>query len=155
MKKSGLIKSVLATLVLALCLTSAAQAGERGTKDEAKALVEKAVAYLRENGKDKAVAEFNKADGQFIDRDLYIFAMSMDGIRLAHGKNQKLVGLSIEDFKDVDDKPYGKEIMELGRGVGSGWVDYKFTDPMTKKIAEKTTYLQREGDVVIASGAYK
>jgi len=153
--KFGMIKSVLALCVLAVGLASPAMAADRGSKDEAKALVEKAAAYLRENGKDKAVAEFNKADGLFIDRDLYIFAMSMDGIRLAHGKNQKLVGLSIEDFKDVDDKPYGKEIMDLGRGAGSGWVDYKFTDPMSKKIAEKTSYVQREGDVVIAAGAYK
>jgi len=112
-------------------------------------------AYLKANGKEKAVAEFNKADGLFIDRDLYVFAMNMDGIRLAHGKNQKLVGLSIADFKDVDDKPYGKEIMDLGKGAGSGWVDYKFTDPVTKKIGEKTSYVQREGDVIIAAGAYK
>jgi len=153
--KFGMIKSVLALCVLAVGLASPAMAADRGSKDEAKALVEKAAAYLRENGKDKAVAEFNKADGLFIDRDLYIVAMSMDGIRLAHGKNQKLVGLSIEDFKDVDDKPYGKEIMDLGRGAGSGWVDYKFTDPMSKKIAEKTSYVLREGDVVIAAGAYK
>lgn len=151
-----IVKSTLALLALTLCLSSPAMAAaERGTKEEAKALVERAAAYLRENGKEKAAAEFNKPDGKFTDRDLYVFAMSMDGIRLAHGKNQKLVGLSIEDFKDVDDKPYGKEIMDLGRGAGSGWVDYKFTDPLTKKIAEKTSYVLREGDVVIAAGAYK
>lgn len=149
------LKIILAALLLGLGLSSPVMAAERGTKEEAKALVEKAAAYLKAEGKDKAIAEFNKPDGLFIDRDLYVFAMNMDGVRLAHGKNQKLVGLSIMDFKDVDDKPYGKEIMDLGKGAGSGWVDYKFTDPMTKKIGEKTSYVLREGDVVIAAGAYK
>ncbi|MGE4351151.1 MAG: cache domain-containing protein [Bdellovibrionales bacterium] len=144
-----------AALFLTIGLVSPSLAAERGSKEEAKALVERAAAYLKENGKAKAIPEFNKPNGMFTDRDLYVFAMGMDGIRLAHGKNKKLVGLSIEDFKDVDGKPYGKEIMEIGRGVGSGWVDYKFTDPLTKKIAEKTSYVQREGDVVIAAGAYK
>lgn len=154
--KKTLIKSVLMAMLLAVGLSMPAMASaERGTKEEAKAMVERAAAYLKEHGKDKAVAEFNNPNGQFIDRDLYIFAMNMEEIRLAHGKNQKLVGLSIEDFKDVDDKPYGKEIMEIGRTKGSGWVDYKFTDPVTKKIGEKTSYVLREGDVVIAAGAYK
>ncbi len=149
------LKIVLAALLLGVGLSAPSMAAERGTKEEAKALVEKAAAYLKENGKEKAVAEFNKPDGMFIDRDLYVFAMNMDGIRLAHGKNQKLVGLSIMDFKDVDDMPYGKEIMDIGKGPGTGWVDYKFTDPLTKKNAEKTSYVLREGDVIIATGAYK
>jgi len=155
MKQMNKLKIVLAALLLGLGLASPVMAGERGTKEEAKALVEKAAAYLKENGKDKAIAEFNKPDGLFIDRDLYVFAMNMDGVRLAHGKNQKLVGLSIMDFKDVDDKPYGKEIMDVGKSAGTGWVDYKFTDPVTKKIGAKTSYVQREGDVIIAAGAYK
>lgn len=153
--KLNKLKIVLAAVLLSLGLASPVLAAERGTKEEAKALVERAAAYLKANGKEKAVAEFNKPDGMFTDRDLYVFAMNMDGVRLAHGKNPKLVGLSIMDFKDVDDKPYGREIMELGKGAGSGWVDYKFTDPLTKKIAEKTSYVLREGDVVIAAGAYK
>ena len=153
LKKLGLFA---VTLMLGFGLTSSmAMASERGTKEEAKALVERAAAYLKEQGKEKAVAEFNKPDGMFTDRDLYVFAMNMDGIRLAHGKNQKLVGLSIADFMDVDGKPYGKEIMDVGKGAGSGWVDYKFTDPVTKKIAPKTSYVLRQGDVVIAAGAYK
>lgn len=153
--KIAKLKIVFAALLLGLGLSSPVLAAERGTKDEAKALVEKAAAYLKVNGKEKAIAEFNKPNGLFTDRDLYVFAMNMDGVRLAHGKNQKLVGLSIMDFKDVDDKPYGREIMEIGKAGGTGWVDYKFTDPLTKKIGEKTSYVQREGDVVIAAGAYK
>ncbi len=129
--------------------------GERGTKDEAKAMVEKAAAFYKENGKDKAIAEFNNPKGQFIDRDLYVFALDMQGIRVAHGTNQKLVGKSILDFKDVDGKPYGQEIVDIGKGAGTGWVDYKFTDPLTKKIGEKTTYVSRVDDIIIASGAYK
>lgn len=153
------MKKVVAYIVIftlgAFISMSAFAAGERGTKDEAKAMVEKAAAFYKENGKDKAIAEFNNPKGQFIDRDLYVFALDMQGIRVAHGTNQKLVGKSILDFKDVDGKPYGQEIVDIGKGAGTGWVDYKFTDPLTKKIGEKTTYVSRVDDIIIASGAYK
>ena len=150
------IASYVLILAVGTFLSVAAHAeGARGTKDEAKAMVERAAAFYKENGKEKAVAEFNNPKGQFIDRDLYVFALDMQGIRVAHGTNQKLVGKSILDFKDVDGKPYGQEIVDIGKGAGTGWVDYKFTDPLTKKVGEKTTYVSRVDDIIIASGAYK
>ncbi len=146
--------AIVAIIGIALSTPVFASA-ERGTKEEAKALVEKAAAFYKANGKEKAIEEFNKPEGQFVDRDLYLFAMDLNGIRLAHAKNQKLVGKSILEIKDVDDKPYGQEIMKLAKTKGSGWVDYKFTDPLTKKIAEKTSYGLLVDDIVIAAGAYK
>ena len=147
--------SIMVLALGAVLAFSSHAADERGTKEDAKAMVEKAAAFYKESGKEKAIAEFNNPKGQFIDRDLYVFALDMQGIRLAHGTNQKLVGKSILDFKDVDGKPYGQEIVDIGKGAGTGWVDYKFTDPLTKKIGEKTTYVARVDDVIIASGAYK
>ncbi|MEI7609433.1 MAG: cache domain-containing protein [Rhodospirillaceae bacterium] len=131
-------------------------AGEFGTKEEAEALVEKAAGYWAANGREKAVAAFNDRQGPFVDRDLYIVAANLgDGVRIAHGFNAKMIGKSLNDFKDIEGKPYGLEILEMAKTKGSGWVDYKFTNPVSKRVMDKTSYLKKVDDVVIFAGAYK
>jgi hypothetical protein len=38
---------------------------------------------------------------------------------------------------------------------GGGWVEYRMSNPMTKKPEMKTTYAVLVGDYVVAAGAYK
>jgi cytochrome c len=145
------------TLVFALCAWSftAAAAGEFGTKEEAQAMVEKAAAFLQANGKDKAVAAFSDPKGAFADRDLYvILAKADDGERIAH-INPRMIGKSFVGYRDVDGKAYGDEVMELVRGPGKGWVDYKFTNPVTKEVGDKSSYVLKAGDLFLVCGAYK
>lgn len=152
-----LLKSFVLSL-FALLMTTAAIAAEKGSRDEAVALVKKAAAYLKENGKEKAFAEFNKADGPFVDRDLYIFAYSAggDGTNLAHGANPKLIGKNLLDLRDADGKAIVKSFIEVGNGkTGSGWVDYKWANPVTKAVEPKTSYVEKVGDVILGSGVYK
>ncbi len=68
-------------------------AGDHGTADEAKAMVEKAVAYLKQVGPEKAFAAFgDKSNKDFHDRDLYVFVRGMDGNTVAHGVNPGMIG---------------------------------------------------------------
>jgi signal transduction histidine kinase len=149
--------AVLAVVVIFFGLsTNSGTAAEFGTAAEAKALVEKAAAFWHENGRDKALAAFNDRNGAFVDRDLYVVAANLsDGVRIAHGFNSRMIGKSLADFKDIEGKAYGLEILDLARTAGSGWVDYKFTNPVTRKIMDKTSYVLKVDDVVIFSGAYK
>ena len=154
MRRFGMIAILLLTMMT--LGVAPARAGEFGTKEEAQALVEKAAAFWSANGREKAIAAFNDPHGAFVDRDLYIVAATLaDGMRVAHGFNAKMIGKSLNDFKDIEGKPYGLEILELAKTKGSGWVDYKFTNPMTKKIMDKTSYVKKVDDVVIFAGAYK
>ena len=139
-----LIASLLATAVNAT-----------GTADEAKALVEKAVASYKANGKDKAVAAFNDPKGEFVKGDLYIFMMDDACNVLAHGANQKLVGKNVAELKDADGKLFMQEIRDLAR-KGGGWIDYKWTNPETKKIQAKSTYVMPlDGGLFVGCGIYK
>ena len=76
-----------------LCLiqvfsTAASLAAEFGTAEEAKAMLEKAVAAVKED-KAKALDMFNKGEGGFKDRDLYVWcANASDGIVTAHPAEQ-------------------------------------------------------------------
>ena len=87
--------------------------------------------------------------------DLYIFVNTIEGITEAHGQNPKLVGKEMHELKDADGKFFIKEISEVAKTKGKGWVDYKWINPVTGKILEKTTYCQRVGDVYIGCGIYK
>ena len=102
--------------------SSPALAAGRGNADDAVAMVRKAVAYLKKNGKDKAYAEFNNPNGQFRDGELYILAFDLDGLGLAH-PNPRLVGKRTGDIKDVDGKPIFQAQRKLAVEQGSGWVD--------------------------------
>ena len=150
-------RSFLATSVLAVTVVprAGADAGEHGTADEAKALCEKAVAYLKDNGPDKAFATFNDAHGPFIDRDLYVFVRSLDGNTVAHGANARMIGHTNLTLRDADGKLYNQEMIELATTKGSGWVDYRWVNPADKKIEPKSSFIKREGDYVVGVGFYK
>jgi hypothetical protein len=144
----------VASLLLGWTLSVSAYPAEFGSKEEAQALVAKAIAYTKEAGPDKAFAEFSDPKGKWADRDLYIFVIDHTGTRLAHGQNPKLVGKSMFEMVDVNGKAYGKEIWDTA-SKGPGWVDYWFIDPITKKQMPKTVYVEKSGDYVFGCGVYK
>ena len=74
---------------------------------------------------------------------------------LAHGANIKLVGKDMTEATDVDGKAYVKERMALAAKQKTFWQDYKFVNPVTKKIEPKEAYCDVEGDAIICSGVYK
>ena len=132
-----------------------ALASDKGTAPEATALVKKAADYMKANGKEKAFAAFNDPKGAFIDRDLYIFVFDMNGKTLAHGTNPKLLDKNMSELRDADGKYFIKEFLQVAGTKGSGWIDYKWTNPVTKAIEPKSTYIEKHGDVLIGCGIYK
>jgi cytochrome c len=151
------MKKLLTMLFGVFFLTAGigAVAAETGTANEAVALVKKAAAFVKQSGKDKALAEFNNPQGAFVDRDLYIFVIDMDGKTLANGFNQKVVGKNVIEMKDADGKFFIKHFIEIAQAKGSGWSDYQWPDPVTKTIRPKSTYVEKVGDIVIGCGIYK
>jgi cytochrome c len=144
----------------ALCavavFSASASAAERGTADEAMAMTKKAVALYKAQGAEKAFAEFNRPDGPFRDRDLYIFVYDKSGTVLAIGSNPKLIGKNLIEMKDVDGVPIIKRFVELAfGGAGKGWVDYKWPNPVSKVVEPKSSYIERVGDVIVGCGIYK
>jgi signal transduction histidine kinase len=124
-------------------------------KDDAKALVKKAAAYVKYQGKEKAIAEINKPKGMFDKGELYVFAYDLDGVMVAHPKNPTLIGENLIAVPDSEGKLFRKEIVEKAKINGSGWVDYVYLNPETKEYEHKTTYCQKEGDLIICCGAYR
>jgi signal transduction histidine kinase len=153
--KHELMKVPMALMVAAALSAGAAWGAEHATAKEAEAMVKKGVGYLKANGKDKAYAEITNKQGQFIDRDLYLVVYQLDGKVLAHGANEKMVGRVLIDLKDADGKEFVRERVELAKTKSSFWQDYKFTNPVSKKIEPKSMYCERVDDSVLCGGIYK
>jgi cytochrome c len=150
MKKFAILVSVV-TLTMGLVVSAFASSSQA----DAKALVEKAATFFKSNGKEKALAEFSKSKGTFDKGDLYVFAYDMTATIVAHPKNAKLIGKNLFEVPDTDGKLFRKEIVEVAKSKGSGWVDYKYMNPETKKVEHKTTYVLRVEDAIVCCGAYK
>lgn len=133
----------------------AASAADGANKDEAVAMVKKAVSFIKEKGADKAYPEFTGKAPGFIDRDLYVVVYQLDGKVLAHGSNAKFVGKDLIDAQDVDGKLYVKERVEMAAKQPSFWQDYKFVNPVTKKVEPKQMYCEKVENTAVCAGIYK
>src|SRR5258708_38068797 len=123
-----------------------AAAADGANKDDAIAMVKKAVAFIKEQGPDKAYPEFTGKDAKFIDRDLYVVVYQLDGKVLAHGSNPKFVGKDMIDAQDVDGKLFVKERVEMAAKQPSFWQDYKFVNPVDKKATPKPIYSENSAN---------
>ena len=153
MHKLFITRTLIAALFGATAL--AAHASGNATAAEATAMVKKGVAFIKANGKDKGYTEISNKAGQFNDRDLYLTVYGMDGIVRAHGANEKMIGKNLIDLKDVDGKAFVKERVELATAKPTFWQDYKFTNPVSKKIEPKSMYCEKLDDAIVCGGIYK
>lgn len=153
---NALFKGIAFTFFAAF-LSATACAAERASAAEAEAMVKKAVAYLKANGKEKSFAEFSNPKGQFVDRDLYIFVYDMQGTNLAigNGNASKMVGKNLIEMRDADGRYIIKGFIELLNAKGKGWFDYKWPNPVSKAVEQKSGYVEKVDDMIVGSGIYK
>jgi hypothetical protein len=123
--------------VLVLFNVAPGVAAEFGTAEEAKAMLERAVAAVSED-KAKALDMFNKGEGGSKDRDLYVFcANASDGTLTAH---PTMKGEPLQDIKGKKGYPVGKEIVQQATEGTIKEVTYWWPRPGTDKPLEKTSY---------------
>ena len=147
------IAIVQAAILLPLTSTSvpAAQA-EFGTEKEARSMLERAVVALKEN-KEKALEMFNKGEGGFKDRDLYVFcANASDGVFTAH---PYLKGEHLQEIVGKKGYPLGEEIMKTAAEGKINEVTYWWPRPGTDKPLEKRTFFTKVVDQNCGVGSYK
>jgi cytochrome c len=144
---------LLVTSLIGLCVF--AGLAYASGKDDAKTLVKQAAAYVKYQGKGKALAEISKPKGKFDKGETYVFAYDLQGVMVAHPKNPDLIGKNLIDVPDGEGKLFRREIVERAKSKGSGWVDYVYLNPETNEQEHKTTYLLKVGDIILCCGVYK
>jgi hypothetical protein len=151
-----MIQRIGITLLLVLLFFAPlpASAAERGTAEEAQALVEKAIARYKEVGAEKTFAEINAPGGTFVDRDLYVFVIgpSPGHKIIAHGADKSRVGMTLVGEVDVDGKAFGDEM--IAATAEGNWVDYKWMNYTTKKAEPKKSFVKNVDGYVFGAGYY-
>ncbi len=126
----------------------------QGSADEAQAMVTRAVALYRQRGT-AALAEITGDAAAWTDRDMYVFALDPQGTYRAFGGNPARCGTSVLDVPGVDGRQLVADAYERA-AQGGGWVDYRYTHPVTGEVAMKTSYVEGVApDVVLGCGVYK
>ncbi|HLP08917.1 MAG TPA: cache domain-containing protein [Opitutaceae bacterium] len=150
------MKRLLFAFVATALLRGLPTAALAAPADDAKALVDEAIAYIAANGAEKGYEAISAPQGSFVKGETYLFVIDFDGKVFAHGGNPKLVGKSLLELRDADGKPFIQELIDQAKKT-SGWVEYKWTNPATKKVQEKTTYVVPipGRSALIGCGVYK
>ncbi len=144
-------KFIAALLSLVLGFAGTAMANTNASPDEAKNMAVKAAGLMQSQGPEAAMAAFMAPGGEWHDRDLYVFVIGDDGTMMAHGAKATLVGRNVNALKDVDGKAFVTEFLKI---QDQDWVDYKWQNPQSKAVQQKTSYIVRVGDMVVGVGAY-
>jgi hypothetical protein len=127
--------------------------GDRGTPDEARAMLEKAVGHYNSASRDTALKDFNNKKGEYIDRDLYVACIGSDDKLVANGGFPNLVGTSADAWKDADGNQLGKAI-RTAQSKGETSIKYKWTNPVTRAMEPKIFFFQKIGEDICGVGAY-
>ena len=122
--------------------------------DKARHVVEEAVAFYQRMPKAIALAEFSSPQGRFVKGDQYVYVLDSTGVMIAHPVNENFVGQDFYYVTDFDGKSFIKEIVDKANAEGSGWVEYKWLDYITKTERPKIVYFQKTHGVIICSGVY-
>jgi signal transduction histidine kinase len=125
------------------------------TQDEVVATVKKAVAFYDANGRAKALAEFNKKDGQFAKGEDYVDIHDLSGVCLAHPQSPDVVGTNRLEQKDLNGKYWIKDIIEATRkGEKSGWISYVRKNPVSGRMQDKRSYWELHDGLIFKAGLY-
>jgi len=156
MQRQAFLKCIAAA-ALSVSLVPASFAQDKGSKDEAKAMVEEALAHVKAVGADKAYADFTNDKAHWVKKDMYVFVFDMKGNTLAHGGNAKLVGKNLVEMRDAKGRSGVLEMGKIAASSGNGWYDYDFVHPITKQTAAKTSFVSKLPNVdgYVGVGVYR
>jgi Single Cache domain 2 len=158
MIRTLIFAAVSAAALLLSPIAFAQQTG--GTADEAKAMLMKAVAAVKAD-KAKALDMFNKGEGGFVDRDLYVFCFNAgDGKQVANGNPnaKQLMGVDARTIKDATGKAFGTELYAAYQKPEGEIteVNYMFPRPGPDKTpVAKIAFATRVSDLGCGVGYYK
>lgn len=121
--------------------------------EQARQLLEKAVAYYREAG-DAALAEFSR-QGRFTTETQYVYVVDTKGVMLASGGPSAIfIGRTISPLLDKDLQHAFAEALAQPESGAVHSQEYRWMNWRDRKVERKHVFYQRIGDKVFAAGYY-
>jgi TRAP-type uncharacterized transport system substrate-binding protein len=151
---AGLIAS-LCFLMFAVCGPAAAIT-EFGTREEAIAMVHRVQEMFKKLGPEGTFQAVKRKAPGTVDRDLYVYILDLNGVVMANGVIPTMTtGTNLYNAKDQNGKYFVREKLDLCRASQRGWVDFRFLNPVTQTVEDKSSYIERMGDYCAAVGIYR
>jgi cytochrome c len=126
----------------------------RSSAEQAEALLHRAVAEAHKST-EAAFAAFNDRKGSYVRDDLYVFAVDLNNAHYAAtGVTPALVGTDAGSMRDAAGKPVIADMIALACSQGSGVVDYVWRNPVTNKVENKHSSIERVDNYLIGVGYY-
>lgn len=145
------MRKLVAVLAVAFFAVSVAPA-VAGTPEEAKVLAVKAAKLIAAEG-EAAFPKLGDPAAGYIEGDLFVTVIDRKGVVRASAM-AKLVGLNMWEATDPDGVKINQVAWKAVEGADGAWSTYKFTNPATKKIEPKKSWVQKVGDYIVVCGAY-
>jgi signal transduction histidine kinase len=124
-----------ANLAALSVITMSALTAQAAPVDDAKAMVDQAVALVASKGAEAAAKEFN-AGGQWHQSGRYVVAVQYDGTMIAHSAVPQIVGKNMMNAKDAAGKEFVKETIAAVKAKGDNQMELRWANPDTKKIQD-------------------
>jgi len=151
---NSLVVSVVATLSLILT-TNLVSAEQFGTAEEARAMLDRAIAALKSDEATALRAISDTKNKQFHDRDLHVSCFNMSDGKFTAFPSPGMIGIDVRSFKLGDD-PIGQRAFDAIQNAPEGTVatmDYNF--PKSGKPALKQSLETRIGNQGCGVAYYK
>lgn len=145
------MRKLVALLAVAFFAVSVAPA-VAGTPEEAKVLAVKAAKLIAAEG-EAAFPKLGDPAGGYVEGDLFVTVIDRKGVVRASAM-AKLVGLNMWEATDPDGVKINQVAWKSVEAADGAWSTYKFTNPATKKIEPKKSWVQKVGDYIVVCGAY-
>jgi Methyl-accepting chemotaxis protein (MCP) signalling domain/Single Cache domain 2 len=127
----------------------------QGSADEARTMVERAVALIGREGWEAACRRMRDRDEGFIDRDLYVFAVDRSGTYRLHSAKPASEGKRVHDIPGIDGDRFVADAWSRTER-GPGWIEYEILNLETGAVAPKASYMHRIDDrLVVGCGVYR
>ena len=152
-----LIIGAMSAAAITLSTTALAEQGQFGTGQEARAMLDKAVAAVKADQL-VALAMFLKGEGGFKDRDLYPFCFRTGDGKLIVSPPIVPAGTDIRSLKGPTGDAYGQEIYAAAQKPEGQVteVNYMFPRPGgDPKPVSKVSFVTRIGELGCGVGYYK
>ena len=127
----------------------------RASADDARAMLDRAVAVARSEGGAQAAARFNDRRGEFVKDDLYVFMVNMESGRFeAMGMNPALSDTDALGLRDAAGNALVAEMIARLQKADEATVDYVWRNPVTNAVENKRSYVRKVGTSLVGVGHY-
>jgi methyl-accepting chemotaxis protein len=127
----------------------------QGCADEARSLVDQAVALILSEGTVAAIRRFHLRDGGFIDRDLFIIVLDRRGYFRAFGADPGKADKPAVAAPGVNIEELNRKTLQCADS-GGGWIEFRSLHPQTRVPVDKMAYVMAaERDLIVMCSVNK